>query len=140
MTDATNKLSKKEGKSLPVISFFVVVMMLLFFMLISCTYTPNWKFTFDESENEDQSQEMALGQVTLGWDSNMEVDLEGYKLYYGFESGNYSYTIDVGYQTIYTITNLQIGETYYFSVTAYNNIGYESSYSNEVLYTIPSGG
>jgi hypothetical protein len=64
MNDTTNRVTKKGRKSLPVKSFFVVVLMLLFFMLISCTYTPNWKFTFDESENEDQAQEMALGQVT----------------------------------------------------------------------------
>jgi hypothetical protein len=82
---------------------------------------------------------MALGQVTWEWDPNNETDLKGYKLYYGFESGNYSFAIDVGYHTIYTITDLLIGETYYFSLTAYNYSGYESSYSNEVLYIVPSG-
>ena len=37
-------------------------------------------------------------QVTLEWDPNAEPDLAGYKVYYGYASGNYSQVIDVGNQ------------------------------------------
>ena len=78
-----------------------------------------------------------LAQVTHEWDPNTEPDLAGYKLYYGTSSGNYPNVIDVGNQVTYTVTGLIPGETYYFSVTAYNTSGYESDYSNEIVYTVP---
>ena len=34
--------------------------------------------------------------VTLGWDPNTESDLNGYKIYYGPASANYTNTVDVG--------------------------------------------
>jgi hypothetical protein len=38
--------------------------------------------------------------------------------------------------TSYTVTDLEIGTTYFFAVTAYNSSGAESSFSNEVIKTI----
>jgi hypothetical protein len=72
-------------------------------------------------------------QATLEWDPNNEPDLAGYKLYYGLASGSYETTIDVGNQTTYTITDLDVGEIYYIAATAYNTSGLESGYSNEVI-------
>ena len=77
--------------------------------------------------------------VTLEWDPNSEPDIAGYKIYYGLESGNYTTTINVGNFTTCVISDLDSGQTYYFAATAYNNDGYESDYSNEVSYTVPSG-
>jgi hypothetical protein len=76
-------------------------------------------------------------KVTLEWDPNTEPDLAGYIIYYGHESTNYLYFIDVGNQTNCTIADLQPGETYYFSATAYNTSGAESDYSIEVIYSVP---
>jgi len=106
-------------------------------ILISCTYTyaPDWQFTFDEPEQENNSE-----KITLIWDANTEPDLEGYKLYYGYASREYPYSIDVGNLTSYTVTDLEAGETYYFTVTAYNASGYESDYSDEVNYEVPLEG
>ena len=39
--------------------------------------------------------------------------------------------------TDYTVTGLASGTTYFFTVTAYNTDGAESSFSNEVRKTIP---
>jgi Divergent InlB B-repeat domain/Fibronectin type III domain len=75
-------------------------------------------------------------QVTLAWDPNTEPDLAGYKLYYGTASGDYAHAIDVGNTTMYTVTNLTAGDTYYFAVTAHDASGYESEHSNEVSTTI----
>ncbi len=49
-------------------------------------------------------------QVTLAWDPNTDPDLAGYKLYYGLLSDQYSYSVDVGNQTSYTLSNLEDGK------------------------------
>ncbi len=69
---------------------------------------------------------------TLQWDPNTEPDLTGYKLYYGTASRTYSSNIDVGNVTTYQLSSLQDGVTYFFAVTARDQDGNESTYSNEV--------
>jgi hypothetical protein len=78
------------------------------------------------------------GQVTLAWNANTEIDLGGYKLYYGQASRNYTASVDVGNNTTYTLGGLGTGQTYYFAVTAYDRISLdESDFSNEAQVTIP---
>jgi hypothetical protein len=60
--------------------------------------------------------------------------LAGYKVYYGTASGNYTMVIDAGNVTSYDVSGLAAG-TYYFVVTAYDTVGSESPYSNEVMRT-----
>lgn len=76
------------------------------------------------------------GKVALAWNANPEPDVNGYKLYYGFESGNYAGAKDVGNVTAYTLTGLQGGTEYFFALTAYNDAG-ESAFSEELAYTVP---
>lgn len=72
--------------------------------------------------------------ITLGWDSNHEPDLGGYKLHYGISQGGpYTETIDVGNVTQYIIEGLPYGTMHYFVATAYDTEGLESGYSNEVF-------
>src|SRR5437879_11116646 len=59
--------------------------------------------------------------VTLAWDPNSDLDLAGYKLYYGVAHGSYSNTVDVGNVTTNTLSDLAPGVTYFFVVTAYNS-------------------
>src|SRR6266571_4108691 len=73
--------------------------------------------------------------VRLAWDANSETTLSGYKLYYGTASRNYATVINVANRTTYTVTALGPG-TYYFAVTAYDTLGNESAFSNEVFTTI----
>jgi hypothetical protein len=80
--------------------------------------------------------------ATLTWDpptTNADgtplIELAGYKIYYGTLTRNYTKVINVGNITTYTIKNLT-PDTYYFAVTAYDNSGNESGYSNEVSKTI----
>ncbi len=75
--------------------------------------------------------------VELEWDSNTEPELAGYKIYWGTSSGNYSSSKDVGKTTIYTISGLDEDKTYYFAATAYDGSKNESSYSNQVSFTVP---
>jgi len=67
----------------------------------------------------------------LSWDRNTEPTVTGYKVYYGIVSRQYTGTVDVGNQITYTVTGLN-SQLYYFSVTAYDSLGRESAYSNEV--------
>ena len=69
-------------------------------------------------------------QITVQWDPNSEPDLAGYKLYYGFNSRDYLYRIDVKSENISLFTDKY--RTYYFAVTAYDTANNESSYSVEV--------
>lgn len=73
-------------------------------------------------------------RVTLGWDANAE-EVAGYKLHYGFASGDYGESVDAGQSTTYTLNNLTPGVTYFFALTAYNSDGIESDFSNEVTFT-----
>ena len=78
--------------------------------------------------------------ITLDWDPISAATLAGYKIYYGFQSRTYTASIPIGTQTSFTFPAgvLQVGQTYYFAVTAYDNSGNESNYSNEVFTTIPT--
>jgi hypothetical protein len=78
--------------------------------------------------------------VTLAWDPNTDPGLAGYKLYYGTQSRNYTNSIDAGNQISYAALGLQAGTTYYFAVTAYDNQGLESDYSNEVIHYVSQPG
>jgi hypothetical protein len=37
-----------------------------------------------------------------------------------------------------TISSLTPGATYFFAVTVYNNLGLESAFSNEIVYSVPN--
>jgi len=80
----------------------------------------------------------ATGSVTLSWLANEEADLAGYKIYRGTVSGNYGSPIavlDKGV-TSHTLSALESGTTYFFVITAYDDSGNESAYSNEVSKSI----
>ncbi len=72
------------------------------------------------------------GSISLQWLPVDEPDLDGYKLYYGKSSGNYTDVKDVGNVTTYTLENLSECTRYYIVVTAYDTSGNESDRSNEV--------
>jgi len=78
-------------------------------------------------------------QVTLAWDANTEIDLAGYKIYWGTASHTYATSVTLAgtpAQPSYVVTGLTTGLTYYFAVTAYNTAGLESGFSNEVFAII----
>ena len=79
------------------------------------------------------------GEISLQWNSNSEADLAGYQVHYGTSPGAYSRSILIGLAsqpqpgtTSYKLKGLVKGQKYYIAVTAYNQYGYESAYSNEV--------
>ena len=74
--------------------------------------------------------------VNLAWKASTGLNLDGYKMYYGTSSRNYSYNVNVGNSTSCSISGLQEGRRYYFATTAYNASDVESDYSPELSYTI----
>ena len=77
--------------------------------------------------------------VTVAWDPNPEPTVAGYNMYYGTSSGRYTNSVDVGNATRCTISALQEGVTYYLAVTAHDGSGNQSGYSDEIVYSVPSG-
>ncbi|GKS58197.1 hypothetical protein YTPLAS18_17240 [Nitrospira sp.] len=73
--------------------------------------------------------------VTLTWNANNESDLQGYRVYYGTSSGNYTTNVDVGNVTSYTVNGLTTGFTYYFAIRAMDTSGNLSGYSNQATAT-----
>ncbi|MFZ1747393.1 MAG: fibronectin type III domain-containing protein [Nitrospirales bacterium] len=77
------------------------------------------------------------GEVTLAWNPP-SAEYGGFIVAYGTSSGSYTETQDVGSQAIYTVTNLNPGQTYYFAVKAYDRArNIESPFSNQVSVTLP---
>lgn len=69
--------------------------------------------------------------ISLAWDASPTPTVTRYKVYWGPSSRTYTQLVVIGNQTAYTVTGLTTG-TWYFAVTAADDIGNESDYSNEV--------
>lgn len=83
--------------------------------------------------------------VTLGWSPNDEPDLEGYVVYRNPEKSGppYKYSdelqedeLDDPLHPRLKLTGLKNDAKYYVALTAYNNEGVESSFSNEVCIEV----
>jgi hypothetical protein len=78
--------------------------------------------------------------ATLSWVAPSDQRVRGYRVYVGSASGSYFLPkgagLDVGAATTYRVEYLNAGKTYYFAVTAYDEVGNESGYSNEAAKSI----
>jgi hypothetical protein len=65
------------------------------------------------------------------------LDLAGYKIHYGKNSGIYDHEISIDNpgMTTYVVDNL-VPDTYYFAATSFNTSGVESEYSGEAIRTV----
>lgn len=75
--------------------------------------------------------------VALAWDGSPSPEVTGYHVYFGAASGNYTNSVAVGNVTSNTVPGLATGVTYFFAVIAYDANGLESTFSNEIAYTVP---
>lgn len=91
----------------------------------------------DVSTTEVQPQSLlaGTGTATLAWsapttnaDGTPLTGLAGYKVYYGTTPGVYT-SIVVGDVSSYQVVGLSNGQTYYFTVTAYDTYGIESDFA-----------
>jgi hypothetical protein len=76
-----------------------------------------------------------LHAQSLAWDANQEIDLAGYKVFIGTQSGTYGAPIDVGNVTTYRPAGVDWTRRMYFAVKAYNTSGMESPFSTEAVWT-----
>ena len=83
-----------------------------------------------------------MGQVTLNWmaptqnvDGTALMDLAGYRIHYGTTSRNYTDSVPVSNPTTTSRSLSLISGDYYFAMTALDQQGEESAYSNEVRMT-----
>jgi hypothetical protein len=67
------------------------------------------------------------------WDTVSDTSVTDYRVYWGFSSGNYVSSQDVGTRSDWYIPNLPDGQPTYVVVTARRQDGSESGYSNEVI-------
>jgi hypothetical protein len=74
--------------------------------------------------------------VTLAWDPSPSSGIAGYYVYVGTQSRHYTWAVDAGNTTTYTVGGLNVGTTYCFSVQAYNTAHQQSAFSGEVC-TVP---
>jgi hypothetical protein len=79
--------------------------------------------------------------VFLRWSGNTEPDLAGYRIYYGTSPRNYNRVVDPGNVNEYQLSKLNLleNEPYYFSITAYDSAGNESSPSHELRVSLDEG-
>jgi hypothetical protein len=87
------------------------------------------------AQPDNASPDTTTGTAILSWvapTSNVDgtplTDLAGFKVYYGTTPGVYT-SIDVGNATSHHIVGLTKGQTYYFTVTAYDSSSYESDFA-----------
>lgn len=73
--------------------------------------------------------------VALAWDAVPETNIQGYKVYVGTQSLQYTTSYLAGNQLTYSVAGLTSGQTYYFAVSAIGSTGLESAYSTELAVT-----
>ena len=92
------------------------------------------------SSQNSSSSSVAQLKVTLNWEESSDVAVVGYNIYRsnvsGGPYGKLDSTLDA--RNTYTDTTVQPGETYYYVLTAVDYAGVESSYSAQVIVTVPS--
>jgi hypothetical protein len=87
------------------------------------------------------SEFQSVSTLELAWNAPVDSNgnplaiVTGYRIYYGFASGDYQYSQDVGLVTQATLTKLP-NIPLYLAATDYDAAGDESDYSNEVYTTL----
>ena len=79
---------------------------------------------------------VSLHTAKLAWNPVPQLDIQGYRVYVGTQSHQYTQTLNVGKVTTYPVNSLEFGKTYYFTVSAIGSTGLEGSSSTELVVTI----
>jgi hypothetical protein len=106
-----------------------VMTMLLSFLLVLC-------MGFVSVASADKVDKMIYDSPTTNEDGTPLTDLAGFKGHCGIVSGTYTISHDAGLVNeimLTTILDAQPDNTYYCAVTAYDVVGNESKYSDEVI-------
>lgn len=78
-----------------------------------------------------------LTSAILAWDASPSTDVTGYRIHQGYATNSYQFHYDAGNVLTFKIPTAALGVKYFYAATAYNALGGESVYSNEISYTDP---
>ena len=120
--DCTDKIASRPARFMGLARAFKEI--LFFILLFSCL--------------QAFSSTVPAGHVTLAWEPSSDTQVVGYNVYYGVASRTYSNMINAGNVTNTTVSGLAGGVVYYFAVTAYDDFGDESDFSDEISYLVPN--
>jgi len=76
--------------------------------------------------------------ATLAWTPSQSSQVVGYNIFTGIAPGQYTNQINAGASTNLQVSGLVVGQTYHFAATAYDDLGIQSPYSAEAIYTVPA--
>jgi len=79
-----------------------------------------------------------IQSVSLAWNASTDPAIAGYLLHYGIKSHSYTGEINVGTNTVVTLSGLTDGQTYYFAVGCYDSSGVEGTPSSEASFVAPT--
>jgi hypothetical protein len=82
---------------------------------------------------------IATAQITLAWTPSPDPQVTGYRVYFGSSSHAYTNARAAGNVTMFTVSNLIPGTTYFLAATAYYSNGLESDFSTEVSASVSVG-
>lgn len=74
--------------------------------------------------------------MNLTWDAVPDTGIQGYRVYVGTQSGQYSMAYLTGAIPIMPVGQLEFGRTYYFTVSTIDGSGVESARATELAVTI----
>ena len=74
--------------------------------------------------------------VSIEWDPSPSSNVAGYTIYYGPASRGYTGTVDVGLALRGEVQGIGTNGNAYFAITAYNEYGNESEYSEEAVWDV----
>ena len=77
-------------------------------------------------------------KLTLAWSPVPESNIQGYRLYVGNASNQYTRTYEVGSSLSFPVDGLVSGQTYYFAVKAIGNTGLIGASSDELIVPVSS--
>lgn len=93
------------------------------------------RFTISAPAVSNRSITLTWDPPTTNSDGTPLTDLAGFKVYHGAATRHYTRSVNAGNVRSLTLSDLSPG-THYFSVTAYDISGNESTFSNEVNKTL----
>jgi hypothetical protein len=74
--------------------------------------------------------------IPLAWNAVPESGIQGYKVYVGTASRQYTQIYDAGTTPALSVAAMELGKTYYFAVKTIGGTGLESDFSTELVVKI----
>lgn len=79
---------------------------------------------------------VTLHTIPLAWNAVPETGIQGYKVYVGTASRQYTQIFATGTTPAFSVAAMELGKTYYFAVKSIGGTGLESDFSTELVVKI----